>query len=103
LERRETLVIGAMGGVAHETVKGGPDGTKYLRRRPVGRLLQGHVGFLALLSCLVRVVSERLIVDLSIGDIRWIEKPTAVPKAIGSKIDAAGLSKIADGSVREGM
>lgn len=51
----------------------------------------------------MKVVSERLTATFRSGDIRWIEKPTAVPKAIGSRIDAAGLAKTAEGSVREGM
>jgi hypothetical protein len=36
-------------------------------------------------------------------DIRRIEKPTAVPKAIGNKIEAAEFSKTAEGSVRWGI
>jgi len=32
-----------------------------------------------------------------------VEKPTAVPRAIGRRIEAAGLANTAAGSVREGM
>jgi hypothetical protein len=35
--------------------------------------------------------------------LRWVEKPTAVPATIGKSTDRAAFSKIADGSVREGM
>jgi len=35
--------------------------------------------------------------------LRETVKPTAVPRAIGKRIDAAGLAKIAAGSVRDGM
>lgn len=37
------------------------------------------------------------------GFARLVEYPTAVPKAIGRRIEAAGLAKTAAGSVREGM
>ena len=30
-------------------------------------------------------------------------KPTAVPRAIGKRMEAAGLAKMAAGSVRDGM
>lgn len=35
--------------------------------------------------------------------LRETLKPTAVPRAIGRRIDAAGLAKTAAGIVREGM
>jgi hypothetical protein len=35
--------------------------------------------------------------------IRRLEYPTAVPRAIGSKIDAAGLENTTAGRVREGI
>lgn len=40
---------------------------------------------------------------MGIGDVRRIVKPTAVPRAMGSRIEAAGLAKTAEGRVREGM
>lgn len=35
--------------------------------------------------------------------LRWVEKPTAVPATIGNRTEMAAFSKIADGSVREGI
>ena len=35
--------------------------------------------------------------------LRWVEKPTAVPATMGNRMEVAAFSKIADGSVREGM
>lgn len=35
--------------------------------------------------------------------LRLVAYPTAVPRAMGSKMEAAGLAKTAAGSVREGM
>ena len=37
------------------------------------------------------------------GSLRRTANPTAVPKATGNKIDAAGWAKIAAGRVREGI
>jgi hypothetical protein len=37
------------------------------------------------------------------GCVRWTENPTAVPRAMGKRIEAAGLAKTAAGSVRDGM
>lgn len=37
------------------------------------------------------------------GLLRRTANPTAVPRATGNRIDAAGFAKIAAGSVREGM
>lgn len=37
------------------------------------------------------------------ANIRLTEKPTAVPRAMGKRMDAAGLANRAAGSVREGM
>ena len=37
------------------------------------------------------------------GNVRLTANPTAVPKAIGNTMEAAGLAKMAAGSVREGM
>jgi hypothetical protein len=35
--------------------------------------------------------------------LRWVEKPTAVPATIGNRTDKAAFSKIAAGSVNEGI
>ena len=35
--------------------------------------------------------------------LRWVEKPTAVPATMGNRIEMAAFSKMAEGSVREGM
>lgn len=37
------------------------------------------------------------------ASLRLTENPTAVPKAIGKRMDAAGLANSAAGSVRDGM
>lgn len=37
------------------------------------------------------------------ANVRFRLKPTAVPRTTGSRIEAAGLVKTDDGSVREGM
>jgi hypothetical protein len=39
--------------------------------------------------------------DLDI--LRWVEKPTAVPATMGNRTERAAFSKMADGSVRDGM
>jgi hypothetical protein len=50
---------------------------------------------------------EVLAMWLRIGEegesVRWTENPTAVPRAMGRRIDAAGFWKTSAGSVMEGM
>lgn len=59
LEGREAGAVGAVGGVAHEAVEGGPDGAEDLGWGAEGGLLEGHVSVLGLLGCgEVLVVSE---------------------------------------------
>lgn len=103
LHGREAGAVGAVGSVAHETVEGGPDGAEDLRWGPEGRLLESHVGVLGFFGC--GDVSECVEKGGVWIDeyVRRMEKPTAVPRAMGSRIEAAGLAKTAEGSVREGI
>jgi hypothetical protein len=48
-------------------------------------------------SILATALDERRLV------LRWVEKPTAVPAAMGRRTDRAAFSKMTEGSVREGM
>jgi hypothetical protein len=65
-------------------------------------LFEGQVGFLRFFCWrgFNRVLGSR---NGKRSDSRWTVKPTAVPKAMGSKMDAAGLAKTAAGRVSDGM
>jgi hypothetical protein len=95
-------VVGAVCGVAHKTVEDSPCRAEDPRRGTKGRLFEGQVGFLGFL-CWYGINKVLGIRKEEVLDIRRTVNPTAVPNAIGSKMDAAGLAKTAAGSVRDGM
>ncbi len=96
--------MGTVGCVAHEAIEDGPGRAEDLRWWAVGWLLEGHVGLLGFFCCRREKV---LVVCLKRARkrerLRLTENPTAVPRAIGRRIEAAGFWKTIAGSVMEGM
>jgi hypothetical protein len=65
------------------------------------RLLQG--GILLLRADSYDIVNNLGLYMLISICLRWVEKPTAVPATMGKRTERAAFSKMADGSVRDGM
>lgn len=91
--------VGFVGGEAHEAVEDGPGWAEDLGRWAVGGLFEGEVGFL----CFFCWDGVRFCRGEGGMGLRRTEKPTAVPRAMGRRIEAAGLEKIIAGRVMEGM
>jgi hypothetical protein len=101
-ERVRSSVVGAISRIAHEAVEDSPCRAEDPRRGTERRLFEGQVGFLGFL-CWYGINKGPGIRKEKVLDIRRTVKPTAVPNAIGSKMDAAGLAKTAAGRVSDGM
>lgn len=97
----------AVGRVAHHPIEGSPYGTKDPGRGAEGRLLEGEVlaRGVAVLCCFVFIiVSFEANGEMQEGEsLRRVPYPTAVPRAMGRRMEAGRLLKIASGRVNWGM